>query len=318
MGCATSSKHGSLREDYALDLKPVISRNSKLSRTVADLLKSVLPGIRNGLADLDICLHHALLGLRTLEAALVCFEEENRKKEKSDYRRSKKRKKPRNGKNAYALTLRKLSEFELQAGAPFIHLDVEELQSALKKLEDMMEALRGRKKEIEERLRSTNWWRKVWNLVFTAVFIGVLVCSVVLAASVAAPVAITAATASATAMKAMELWINSVWDERKKALEDEEEVVKIMRDGGFSLPELESIRSMVHKLRNDYDALNWDVKFMLRQETEEATKVGMTDVRKKIEKGEVTSGVERLKSHVDACATSIQRAEEESLKTFRS
>ncbi|CAL9752864.1 unnamed protein product [Musa acuminata subsp. burmannicoides] len=310
MGCSTSSKHGSLQEDHAFDLKPVISRSSKLSRIVADLLKCVFPGIRKGLADLDTCLHHALLGLRILEAALVCFEEEDCKKKTSDYRRNKKRKKPRNGKNAYGLTLGNLSEFKLQAGAPFIHLDVEELQSALEKLEGMMDALRGRKKEIEERLRSTNWWRKAWNLVFTAVFIGVLVCSIVLAASVVAPVAITAAIASATAMKAVEPWINSVWDERKKALEDEEEVVKMMRDGGFSLLELESIRSIVHKLRNDYDALNWDVEFMLRQESEEATMVGMTDIRKKIENGEVTSGVERLKSHVDACATAIERAEE--------
>ncbi|CAL9752857.1 unnamed protein product [Musa acuminata subsp. burmannicoides] len=150
MGCSTSSKHGSLQEDHAFDLKPVISRSSKLSRIVADLLKCVFPGIRKGLADLDTCLHHALLGLRILEAALVCFEEEDCKKKTSDYRRNKKRKKPRNGKNAYGLTLGNLSEFKLQAGAPFIHLDVEELQSALEKLEGMMDALRGRKKEIEE------------------------------------------------------------------------------------------------------------------------------------------------------------------------
>ncbi|THU44563.1 hypothetical protein C4D60_Mb02t08690 [Musa balbisiana] len=318
MGCSSSKLRSSAAADlHALELKKVIQRNPELAAFAKEYPESILPAIKSGLDDLDRCLGKALLVFSIIHTAIDHYEEEEEKRKHQQHGRNKKKKKAdRKEKHAYSKTVAKLQELE-RAGHPFAGLNVKEPQHALSKLRETMDRLRDRKKEIKAALRSTKRWRKFWDVVLTATFIGMLVCSVALAATVVAPVAITAGTASATAIKAVEPWVNSLWDGRETALRDEKEVVKMMLDEELEVHELDSIRSLVVKLWTDVETLVKKVEFVLQQEDEEAMEVGMTELKKKMEATDVKGCIKFLKDKVDACKKEIQPSKSKFLKITR-
>ncbi|RRT76421.1 hypothetical protein B296_00023319 [Ensete ventricosum] len=317
MGCSSTKLRSSAAADlHALELKKVIQRNPELAAFAKEYPEFILPAIKSGLDDLDRCLDKALFGVGIIHAAIEHYEEEETTKQQQHRRNKKKKKADTKEKHAYAKTVAKLKELK-RAGHPFAGLNAKEPQQALSKLRTTMDRLRDRKKEIKAALRSTKRWRNLWDVVFTAAFIGVLVCSVVLAATGAAPVAITAGTAGATAIKAMEPWANSLWDERETALRDEKEVVKMMLDEGLSVHEHDNIRSLVVKLWTDVETIMKKVEFVLQQEDEEAMQVGMTELKKKMEAVDVKGSINSLKDKVDACKQEIQPSESKFLKITR-
>ncbi|WOL04037.1 UPF0496 protein 1-like [Canna indica] len=314
LSSASSGEPGSTHFHVDDDLKKVIQRRPELKKMAEDYPNRIVPRINICLSNIDRGIETTRSGvISTIRAALAIYRQEKEKKRhKPHSHRIHLKKKPRKAKHAYAETVAELNKVEI---AYYLSPNVD-LQSAVGDLQEAMSKLRSRKKQLEKRLRSRKLWRKAWSFFLTTAVIGVLVLSVVLAATGAVPLAIAGATAAATAMKAVEPIINSVLEDKEKALEDEKEIIEMMRDGEYTLVhELESIRLLEDKLGGDVELLMDCLEMPQQSAAEEAVEVAMTELEKKI--GEVENLISELTRKVNECRNKLKRSESKFMKVIR-
>ncbi|XP_072959078.1 UPF0496 protein At5g66675-like [Typha angustifolia] len=292
------------------EITEVVLKNSKTSSLVIDFFNHNMFATLGYLGELKQCLEKGRRYQETLRHVIRCFDRENKTKKSNNKKYKKKKKK-------YSATVAKLKASE-NGGNLFDGMDVEKLQEVYDRQQLLLRDLLKRKREIKKKLSSSKKWRKVFNVAYMIAFIAVLTGSVALAAVAAPTAATTAATVAATAMKAVEPWFITSWDEQNGELENEKEVVKTMRQGSTAaVHELESIRSLVQKLRNDVNSMRKSVEFAIGGGEEDeavAVELGVAEIRRKME--DVQKGMDELQEKMEWCEGQFRKAAGEFLKSL--
>ncbi|KAG1371248.1 UPF0496 protein [Cocos nucifera] len=288
------------------ELKDSISKKPALLSFINDHLDYANIKTLRSLTGVKRYLDKTQVILSTIRRALECFDEENT--ERTDDKKKKKKKST----NKYSETVDKLKELR-EMGDPFAELKAGELREACARLRSLLAALRRRDQELENRQRSVKKWRKACDVACTAGIVAVLACSVILAAVAAPAAAIAGTTAFATATKAVEPWIESLWDGWEGPLREEKDLIGAMRKMGWLvLQELENARLTVDKLKIDINAILVGVGFAISEEEIEV-KIGIFEhIMPK--KGNVEKGIDGLKEKLDSCNEKIRKAATEFLK----
>ncbi|XP_072984407.1 UPF0496 protein At5g66675-like [Typha latifolia] len=290
------------------EITQVVLKNPKTSSLVIDFFNHNMFATLGFLGELKQCLKKGRRYQETLRHVLRGFDMENRTK-KSNKKKYKKKK--------YSATVANLKATK-HGGNLFDGMDVEKLQEVYDRQQLLLRDLLKRKREIKKKLSSSKKWRKFFNVAYMIAFIAILTGSVALAAVAAPSAATTAATVAATAMKAVEPWFITSWDEQNGELENEKEVVKVMRQGSTAaVHELESIRSLVQKLRNDVNSMRKSVEFAIGGGEEDeavALELGVAEIRRKME--EVQKGMDELQEKMEWCEGQFRKAAGEFLKSL--
>ncbi|XP_072984406.1 UPF0496 protein At4g34320-like [Typha latifolia] len=275
------------------EIREELLKNPKTTTLTVDYIKKTMFASLDFLAKVKQSLDKGRRSQESLRDILPCFDMEN-----------------------CAETLAKLMEWKT-AGNLFDEIDTEELHEVYNQQKLLVNRLLSRKNEIKTKLGSSKKWRKLWKATYTIAFMAVLTCSVLLGALTLPPAAITAATVSATAMKAIEPFFDSLWDEREGDLESEKKVIKAMRQScSLAVRDMESIRPLVEKLKIDVGAVMKSVEFMVREEAAAAAAVavqlGVVETRRKME--DVNKGMDDLQEKMDTFKDQARRAAAEFLK----
>ncbi|XP_072959094.1 UPF0496 protein At2g18630-like [Typha angustifolia] len=294
-----------LRFASAIEFKQVVSENPTTLSFVVNYIKHLIT-IFNSIATLKQCLDEAAQCQVTMSGAMQCYDmEKNNNNNNNNNNKNRKKK--------YRKILAKLKEQSKTARSLLADINTAELQALCSQQRSLVKALHERKHEIKKKLKITKKWRKVWNVAYTIAFMLFLTGSVVFAALTAPPAVIAAATASATAMKAIEPFFNTLWDEREGDLESEKEVIKAMRRGGSTERELESIRMLVDKVRINIVSLTEVMEFAVGEKNDVGSKLGVMEMMTKhIE--ETKEGMEELQKRVDCYDSEFLKEATEFLK----
>lgn len=202
----------------------------------------------------------------------------------------------------YVKTLQELRKFKA-AGDPFTEGFFELFHLVYNQHLSMFAKLRQRKGTLDKKLKSVKTWRRVSNVIFVAAFVSVLIFSVVAAAMAAPPVVTALAAALAVPMGPVGKWCNSLWKRYETALKGQRGVINTMQIGTFvTMKDLESIRALVGKVEIKVESLMQNADFALREE-EEAVKLAMDDIKKKLE--EFMDDIQKLSLHGDKCSREI-------------
>lgn len=307
MGCAFASLRRSTSAvgDHSLDLREVIQSDRELKAMVETLRNATLPRVKEGLDALARCYHKASSCVAAIRAAPISFHREKMRR-KTRLRRPRKATK-------YADTIAELEKFKLAVDSfPGLYLD-DHLRE-----DDMLDVfLRERKSWIAMRRRGLKLWHRVCSVVFTIAFVAVLTASVLLAFAGAAAVAVTAATACATAIKAVEPLVHAALDEQEMKLKEEEELVKVMREGELLVQKFKGLGPQAARVVAEMEYMVKHVEFAREWGYgEEAMEVAITGMMEKMD--EVEHSLEELKRKMDECNYAIQEFESKFIQIITS
>ncbi|KAH7836152.1 hypothetical protein Vadar_033183 [Vaccinium darrowii] len=220
----------------------------------------------------------------------------------------------------YVKTLEELKKFKA-AGDPFPDEFIKIFQSFCDHQKLMHTKLETRKKQLEEKLNTSQAWRMICSIIFAAMVTGVLIFSVVGVAIAAPQVGVAVAAAGEPPLACMGTWIDSRWKKFKNAVKGQKDVIQSMEGyvgSRIAIAELDNIYEIIENL-------DINIKYLLKNEKEEeegcCDVVKEEEVKKEIEeinkKMEVFKrDVELLGKHTCQCIQDVQRARTEVLKTL--
>lgn len=266
-----------------LDLKDDISSNPDLLFFVKEFFKNSVETLKF-FAALKQCLRRAHEAESIIISAVQLFDEKE-----------------------FSKSLDRLREFRALVH-PFTSSFIDELRSVCEHQRSTLTSLHYKKHEIDKKLGCVKAWRKVWSVAYAATFAAVLICSVVLAAVAAPPAATAAAAAASAAMGSIGGWFNALWEKCEGVLEEEVEVIKMVRNETFfAIQELDGMRVAVENLEVMVGSMASETEFEIREEEEVvAARMAVEEMRKRV--GEFGRSVVELVREVDRCGGEVGKA----------
>ncbi|KAJ0979826.1 hypothetical protein J5N97_015300 [Dioscorea zingiberensis] len=200
--------------------------------------------------------------------------------------------------------LEKLREFK-EEGDPFTEIFGEEFMIVVEHHKSILDDLRLRKQELDQKLCRIKAWRKVWNIIYSMVFAAVLICAVALAAVAAPPAATAAAAAVSSAMAPLQQWVGSIWDQFQSPYEGEKDVIdSLKKSTKLAIHELNSIRVLVGELEIKIRSTIHSAEFAI----EEGEEAALKDVMRELKAGTSAKSAEDLEKEVDRGGAKLKTA----------
>ncbi|KAF8015520.1 hypothetical protein BT93_H1135 [Corymbia citriodora subsp. variegata] len=267
-----------------------IWNDKELSRLVEYYFKHGLE-ILDFYTSLENCLRRARDSQLRIQLALMHFEEERGENV---------------GGEKYVKTLQDLQKFK-EAGDPFTDEFSKLFHSVNQHQREMLKELQARKNKFDKNVKSAQTRRRVTNAIFVTAFVSTLIFSVVAVAIAAPPVVIALAAAMAAPIGTVGKWCDTWWKNYRKQLKVKKELTDLMYAGTkISIYDLETIRSLVSKLEIEIESILQNADFALGEEQEEAVKLGMLEIKKRVEVFKKT--MEDLSVQADKSSREIRMA----------
>ncbi|KAF7847612.1 hypothetical protein BT93_L2789 [Corymbia citriodora subsp. variegata] len=187
------------------------------------------------------------------------------------------------GGEKYVKTLQDLQKFK-EAGDPFTDEFSRCFHSVCKQQAEMFQKLQAHKKELDKKLKSAQTRRRATNAIFITTLVSALILTVVTVWKRWPPVVAALATAVAALIGTVEKKCDSSWKNYQKKLKGKKELMDLMNAGTkISINDLETIRLLVNKLETEIESILRNANFALGEEEEEAVKLEMLEIKKRVE-----------------------------------
>lgn len=201
-------------------------------------------------------------------------------------------------KNKYAKTLEELNKFKA-VGDPFDGEFLTQYDSVYEEQVLLLDELGKLRAKLDKKQRNLKTWRRLSNVVFITAFVSVLLLSVA-AAALSAPIVLTAVAAGLTpSIEVVGKWSNEMWKKYEKAVRGQRELVSTVETGAkVNRIATDSIKLEVENLRIRLKFILETVDFAVeRGEDEEATRLAMQEIKKKVEG--LTEKIKEVGQHTD-------------------
>ena len=201
-------------------------------------------------------------------------------------------------KNKYAKTLEELNKFKA-VGDPFDGEFLTQYDSVYEEQVLLLDELGKLRAKLDKKQRNLKTWRRLSNVVFITAFVSVLLLSVA-AAALSAPIVLTAVAAGLTpSIEVVGKWSNKMWKKYEKAVKRQRGLVSTVETG------VRVNRIATDSIKLEVDNLRIRLKFILetvdfaveRGEDEEATRLAMQEIKKKVEG--LTEKIKEVGQHTD-------------------
>ncbi|XP_059623728.1 UPF0496 protein At4g34320-like [Cornus florida] len=246
---------------------------------------------------LQKCLKHARLSHSKIQVAIEQFEEEQ--KERVDGKRK-----------TYSKTLKLLENFKT-TGSPFTEEFSSMLTSVYEMQKSMLEKVREKKKKLDKKLKSMNTWRIVSNVIFGATCASVLICSFVAAAIAAPPFVAVLGAVTAAGLGSMGGWMNSLWMSYEKEVKGRLDITSSINFWILiGKADLENIRAVVDKLKNEFESLLENAVFAVTEDA--AVRQTMEEMKKELSGFMKT--IQELSEHTETCRANVMNGRKEILE----
>lgn len=201
-------------------------------------------------------------------------------------------------KNKYAKTLEELNKFKA-VGDPFDGEFLTQYDSVYEEQVLLLDELGKLRAKLDKKQRNLKTWRRLSNVVFITAFVSVLLLSVA-AAALSAPIVLTAVAAGLTpSIEVVGKWSNKMWKKYEKAVKRQRGLVSTVETGvRINRIATDSIKLEVDNLRIRLKFILETVDFAVeRGEDEEATRLAMQEIKKKVEG--LTEKIKEVGQHTD-------------------